>query len=219
MDEAVVEAVDEAPVRAVLWDFGGVITTSPFDAFRAYEDARGLEPGFIRRLNATNPDTNAWARFERSEVDAAGFAALFEAEAAAAGGKVDAGELLALMRTEVRPEMVRAVERCRGRVRTGLLTNNFFTEDSPYADLLARFDVVVESSRVGWRKPDRRFYEIACERLGIEPAEAVFLDDLGVNLKPARAMGMRTIKVEDPAAALAQLEVWLGFSLTSCHEN
>lgn len=208
-------------VKAVLWDFGGVLTTSPFDAFRAYEEANGLEPGFIRRLNATNPHTNAWARFERSEVSAAEFAVLFEAEAEAAGGRVDAAALMSALRGELRPEMVRAVERCRRHVKTGLLTNNFIAaraegegeEANVYQHVMDLFDVVVESSKVGYRKPDLRFYEMACELLAIDPTEAVFLDDLGVNLKPARAMGMRTIKVTDPAAALAALEAHLGFSL------
>lgn len=201
-----------------MWDFGGVITTSPFDAFSAYERAHGLDAGFIRRLNSTHPDTNAWARFERSEIGPAEFAALFEAEAEAAGGQVDATELLARLRTELRPEMLTALDRCRGRVKTALLTNNFLSgrngEISPYQDVLARFDVVVESSRVGHRKPDARFYEIALELVGVEPAEAVFLDDLGINLKPARALGMRTIKVVDPADALSQLQALLAFPLS-----
>ena len=210
-----------APVKAVLWDFGGVITTSPFDAFRAYEEANGLEPGFIRRLNATNPDTNAWARFERSEVGAAEFALLFEAEARAAGGDVDAWALMSMLRAALRPAMVRAVERCREHLKTGLLTNNFMTARADgdagdvdlYDQVLHLFDVVVESSKVGHRKPDVRFYEIACDLLGIDPAEAVFLDDLGVNLKPARALGMRTIKVAEPAVALAELQQLVDFPL------
>ena len=209
-------------VKAVLWDFGGVLTTSPFDAFRAYEEANGLEPGFIRRLNATNPHANAWARFERSEVTAAEFAVLFEAEAEAAGGRVDAAALMAALRGELRPEMVRAVERCRQHVKTGLLTNNFIAdraegegeEANLYQHVMDLFDVVVESSKVGHRKPDLRFYEMACELLAIDPTEAVFLDDLGVNLKPARQMGMRTIKVTDPGSALAELQSCLDFALT-----
>jgi putative hydrolase of the HAD superfamily len=210
--------MEKVPVTAVLWDFGGVITTSPFDAFSAYEAANGLDPGFIRRLNATNPDTNAWARFERSELSPAEFAKLFEAEAAAAGGTVDAVALLSLLRTELRPSMLSALDRCRGRVKTALLTNNFLSGDAadgegPYADVLGRFDAVIESSRVGHRKPDPRFYEIACEELEIEPEEAVFLDDLGVNLKPARAMGMKTIKVVDPDEALAELQELLPFPI------
>ena len=211
----------KAQVKAVLWDFGGVLTTSPFDAFAAYEEANGLEPGFIRRLNATNPHANAWARFERSEVTAGEFAALFEAEAEAAGGRVEAAALMATLRGELRPEMVRAVERCREHVKTGLLTNNFIAgraegegeEADLYQHVMDLFDVVVESSKVGYRKPDVRFYEMACELLGIDPGEAVFLDDLGVNLKPARKMGMHTVKVVDPAGALAELQGYLHFEL------
>jgi putative hydrolase of the HAD superfamily len=208
-------------VKAVLWDFGGVITTSPFDAFAAYEAEHGLAPGFIRQLNATNPHANAWARFERSEISAQEFAALFEAEAEAAGGRVDAAALMSTLRGELRPNMVRAVERCQEHLKTGLLTNNFITARAEgqgddaglYQEVLHMFDVVVESSKVGCRKPDLRFYEMACDLLGIDPTEAVFLDDLGVNLKPARQMGMHTIKVTDADAALAELQGYVDFDL------
>ncbi|HET9075511.1 MAG TPA: HAD family hydrolase, partial [Acidimicrobiales bacterium] len=165
-------------VHAVLWDFGGVITTSPFDAFAAYEAAHGLEPGFIRRINATDPDTNAWARLERSEVGAEEFAALFEAEAAAAGGRVDAMEILAMLRGQLRPEMVEAVRRCHQKFKTALLTNNFVDPGgvpSLYDEVLPHFDVVVESARAGCRKPDPRFYRIALDQLEVGPAAAVFL--------------------------------------------
>jgi putative hydrolase of the HAD superfamily len=206
------------PIRAVLFDFGGVILTSPFEAFARYEVANGLPDGFLRAINARNPDDNAWARLERSEVDMAGFCELFEAEALAAGHAVSGSEVLALLSGDLRPEMVEAVRRCAKRLRTGLLTNNFVgmrsaAIDHPVAEVLDLFDEIVESSQVGVRKPDPRFYEQACARLAIEPEEAVFLDDLGVNLKPARAMGMTTIKVDDPAVAIAELEQVVGFPL------
>lgn len=201
-------------IRAVLWDFGGVILTSPFDAFTRYETDTGLPPGFLRTVNAGNPHGNAWARLERSELSGDKFCDLFEAEARDAGHEVDARAVLALLYGEVRPAMVEAVRRCAARCRTGLLTNNVAVAASPRPDLdeiVALFDVVVESSKVGLRKPEPRFYELACELLDIEPHEAVFLDDLGVNLKPARAMGMTTIKVVDPDRALAELEEVVGF--------
>ena len=204
-------------IKAVLWDFGGVILSSPFDAFRRYEDEHGLPEGFIRGLNATNPDTNAWAQLERSEVDFDRFCALFEDEATQAGHRIDARVVLSLLSGEVRPEMVEALRRCRkAGLKTACLTNNFValpTEErsSDHGEVLDLFDVIVESSRVGVRKPDPRFYEMACELLEIEPSEAVFLDDLGINLKPARAMGMTTIKVQDPATALDELEATVGF--------
>jgi putative hydrolase of the HAD superfamily len=213
-------------IRAALFDFGGVILSSPFDAFAAYEREHGLPDGFIRRLNATNPDDNAWARLERSEVDLSGFADLFEAEARAAGHELDGRAVISLLGGSVRPQMVEALRRCKERVLTAMLTNNFVTgarPDAPggdptgrsaqIAEVMGLFDVIVESSQVGVRKPDPRFYEIACERLGIEPSEAVFLDDLGINLKPARAMGMTTIKVVDPDEAIAELESVVGFPL------
>jgi putative hydrolase of the HAD superfamily len=204
-----------SPPKAVLWDFGGVISTSPFDAFNVYERANGLSDGFLRGINATNPDTNAWAAFERGEVDLDGFAPLFEAEATAAGGAVDARDVIALLRGDIRPEMVEAVRRCQEKLKTALLTNNFLVADGKvnHGEVLNYFDVVIESSTAGYRKPDPRFYRTACELLDIAPHDAVFLDDLGVNLKPARAMGMRTIKVIEPASALDELESVVGFPL------
>ena len=208
---------DATMIRAALFDFGGVILSSPFEAFADYEAAHGLPAGFLRRLNATNPDTNAWARLERGEVSFDDFCELYEGEASALGTTLDARQVMALLGGEIRPAMIEAVRRCRSRLKTACLTNNFVmgpgSAGAHREQLLELFNVVVESSRAGVRKPDPRFYEIACELLEIEPAEAVFLDDLGVNLKPARAMGMTTIKVEDPATALAQLEDVVGFPL------
>lgn len=211
-------------IRAVIFDFGGVILTSPFDAFTRYETNNGLPAGLIRQLNATNPDTNAWARLERSQIDLAEFVDLFEAEAAEAGHAVDGQAVLAMLAGELRPEMVTALRRCHQRLTTALLTNNFVLGDrgngnsdgessGPMADVLREFDVIVESSRVGLRKPDPAIYRLVCDKLGVDPNEAVFLDDLGINLKPARAMGMTTIKVVDPAEALDELEAVVGFPL------
>lgn len=206
-------------VDAVLFDFGGVLAGSPFDAFARYEVEQGLPGGFIRSLNATNPHDNAWARLERNELSFEDFCDAFEAEAEAAGGRVDTRALFAMFSGDIRPEMIEAVRRCRDHFKTGLLTNNFVSpmtgteRGMEVGEVLALFDTVVESSVVGIRKPDPRFYELACRQLDVAPERAVFLDDLGVNLKPARAMGMVTIKVEEPAAALAELESVLGLPL------
>jgi putative hydrolase of the HAD superfamily len=210
-----------ADLKAVLWDFGGVILSSPFEAFARYERDKGLPKDFIRTLNATNPDTNAWAKFERSEVPFDDFCDLFEAEARALGQTLVAREVMPLLAGELRPEMVEALRRCSRKFKTACLTNNVvgFNDFPERArangrdDVLGIFDAVIESSKVGCRKPDPRFYEIACEMLEIEPNEAVFLDDLGVNLKPARELGMRTIKVTEPSLALAELEAIVGFPL------
>ena len=210
----------EPAIRAVLWDFGGVILDSPFDAFRRYEEEKGLPVDFIRGLNTRNPDDNAWAKLERSEVDIDAFCALFEAEAQEAGHRLNAREIVALLSGEIRPQMVAALRAVKeAGYKTACLTNNVRTSrrtperEAQVAEVMRLFDAVVESSKVGVRKPEPRFYEIACEILGIAPAEAVFLDDLGVNLKPARAMGMRTIKVSGPDQAIAELEQVLGRSL------
>lgn len=202
--------------RAVLWDFGGVLSTSPFEAFARFERERGLPEGFIRRVNATNPDTNAWARFERSELDLDGFAVAFAEESEALGHRIDGREVLALLAGDLRPHVVEAVRRCRAAgLLTALLTNNVGAMDGWQGTLALGelFDVVVESSKVGVRKPDPAAYELVLDELGVPAAEVVFLDDLGINLKPARAMGMTTIKVVDPDEALAELERLLGIEL------
>lgn len=206
-------------LRAVLFDFGGVLTTSPFEAFSNYEAANGLPAGFIRSLNAVDHHNNAWARLERSEITVAEFIVAFEKEAAAAGQRIDGAAVLGLLGGEIRPAMLAAVRACRERYLVGLLTNNYLSEQAardPGGQLeavLDLFDEVVESSKIGVRKPEPAFFEIACDRLGITPAEAVFLDDLGVNLKPARAMGMKTLKVTDEKEALAALSELVGLEL------
>jgi putative hydrolase of the HAD superfamily len=205
--------------RAVIFDLGGVVFPSPFDVFDEYERAAGLPERFIRGVVAASADHGAWARFERSELAFPDFCAAFEAECAAAGGTVDAARLMAGITTDFRPraEMVAAIDRLRAAdLRVGALTNNWArdrTTEPDHADLLG-FDVVVESAVEGVRKPDPRIYELVCERLAVHPPECVFLDDLGVNLKPARAMGMTTIKVVEPAAALRELEAHVGLVLT-----
>lgn len=208
-------------IRAVLWDFGGVILSSPFEAFNRYETDRGLPLDHIRRVNATNPDGNAWALLERNDVTPALFDDLFATESEALGHRVPGADVLALLSGEVRPQMVQALDLViAAGYRTACLTNNVVSsspDPSPrhveVAAIMARFDHVVESSKVGCRKPEPRFYEIACELVGVSPEECVFLDDLGINLKPAAAMGMRTIKVGDPAIALNELSGHLGVTL------
>ena len=211
-------------IRAVIWDFGGVFTSSPFEAFARYEAEHGLPQNFIRGVNAANPDANAWAKLERSEIDADTFDALFADESARLGHAVSGHDVLALLAGEVRPAMVTALKRCREKLKCACITNNAKVGQGPgmtldrkksdeVAKIIELFDLVIESSKVGFRKPDAEIYRIACRELGIEPGEAVYLDDLGINLKPARAMGMTTIKVTDPDAALSELEAAVGFSL------
>ncbi len=211
-------------VRAIIWDFGGVFTSSPFEAFARYEAENGLPKDFIRGVNAANPDANAWAQLERSEIDAKTFDALFAKESARLGHAVGGRDVLALLAGEVRPAMVVALKRCREKFKCACITNNAKVGQGPsmtfdnkkseeVAKIIELFDVVIQSSMVGYRKPDPEIYHIACRELGIEPNEAVYLDDLGVNLKPARAMGMTTIKVVDPEAALKELQEAVGFSL------
>ncbi len=207
-------------IRAVLWDFGGVILSSPFEAFRRYEAEHEIPLDFIRGVNATNPDVNAWARLERAELDHDGFDAAFAAESKALGHEVPGADVLALLSGDVRAEMVTALDGViAAGYKTACLTNNVVRRDGEVeerpdvAAVMAKFDVVVESSKVGIRKPELGFYHRACELLGVEPPECVFLDDLGINLKPAKQLGMTTIKVGEPDPAIAELESVLGLAL------
>jgi putative hydrolase of the HAD superfamily len=209
-------------VSAVVFDLGGVLTESPVTAFAAYEAEAGLPAGLIVRINSTDPDTNAWARFERNELDVAGFSAAFEAEARAAGHRVDAARVLESLRGELRPEMVAAVRGLRSAgLPLALLSNNVapMERSGALGELLGLFDAVVESSTEGVRKPEPEIYRRALTRLSeavgrpVEAADCAYLDDLGINLKPARALGFHTIKVIDPAAALAELAALVGVPL------
>ena len=208
-------------VRAVFWDFGGVVLSSPFDAFNTYEKNHLVPADLIRSVNTHNPDSNAWALLERNDIGPDEFDTLFATESEALGHRIPGADILALLSGSVRPEMVIALDAviAAGYV-TACLTNNVVSDHTAtqrrpdVADVMTKFDHVVESSKIGVRKPEPRFYEIACELAGVAPTECVFLDDLGINLKPARAMGMQTIKVGTPRAALDELALILGISLS-----
>ena len=209
-------------VTAVVFDLGGVLTESPMGAFAAYEAEAGLPDGLIRRLNTADPHSNAWARFERGELDVAGFSEAFEAEAAAAGYRVDAARVLGALHGDLRPAMVAAVRRLKEHgLPLALLSNNVAPMERAGAlgELQALFDAVVESSTEGVRKPEPEIYRRALTRLSeavgrpIEAADCAYLDDLGINLKPARALGFSTIKVVEPADALRELSALVGFPL------
>ena len=206
--------------KAVIFDLGGVVFPSPFEAFDEYDAANGLEPGTVRALIRTSSETGAWASLERGEFTMTEFAAALEAEATAAGFALDTARLMHTVggRFGPRPEMVTAIGRIRDQgLRTAALTNNWATQGGATAPNTLRdaldFDVIVESSRVGLRKPDPRIYELTLDQLGVAATDAVFLDDLGINLKPARQLGITTIKVVDPQAALRELERVLGFEV------
>jgi putative hydrolase of the HAD superfamily len=208
-------------IEAVIWDFGGVLTTSPFEAFTRFETERGLPADIIRRTNATNHWENAWAKFERAEVDIETFDELFAAESLALGAEVRGKQVLPLLSGDLRPEMVEALRRVKARFKTGCITNNLPANAigslggrSLYvAEVMALFDHVIESAKIGLRKPDPRIYQMMIEALGVDSKNSVYLDDLGVNLKPAREMGMKTIKVTSASQAIGELEEATGLSL------
>jgi putative hydrolase of the HAD superfamily len=210
-------------IEAILWDFGGVITSSPFEAFTRYETEQGLPTDFIRGINSTNPDTNAWAQFESSQVSFEKFDELFLNESTAAGHPVPGSEVVKLLAGNVRPKMVEVLKRCKQDYKISCLTNNVRSgtgagmsrspENAAEVEAaMALFDHVLQSSKEGMRKPQPEFYLLACERMGVEPDKVIYLDDLGINLKPAKKLGMTTIKVLSEAQAIADLSELLGIN-------
>ena len=211
-------------IEAVIWDFGGVFTTSPFDAFNRYERERGLPHDIIRSINSVNPDSNAWAKIERSDVDAATFDRLFADEAKALGHDIRGADVLALLSGDLRPRVVAAFKACKARFKVGCITNNAPTgkgagmsssseKAQQIADVFGLFDHVIESSKAGVRKPDPRIYLMMCDALRVKPEACVYLDDLGINLKPAREMGMTTIKVLSEEQLLQDLARTVGMDV------
>jgi putative hydrolase of the HAD superfamily len=208
-------------IEAVIWDFGGVLTSSPFEAFARFEAERGLPADIIRRTNAANHLENAWAKFERAEVDIEAFDQLFAAESLALGAEVRGRDVLPLLVGDLRPEMVEALRRIKSQFKTGCITNNLPANAIGsaggrtlyIAEVMALFDHIIESAKIGLRKPDPQIYRMMVDALAVDPKRCVYLDDLGVNLKAARDMGMTTIKVTDAAQALTELETATGLSL------
>ena len=217
--------VTDRRFEAIIFDFGGVITASPFEAFNRLEAERGLPQDFVRKVNATNPDSNAWALFERAEIDAAQFDALFAQEAQALGHTLDGASVLAVLSGSIRPAMVTALDQlAEAGYRLACITNNVPAghgagmarsgdKRDAYEQVFARFEHVIESSKAGVRKPDPRIYLMMCETLGLEPAACVYLDDLGINCKPAAQLGMHAIKVTSGDQALADLSKAVGLPL------
>ena len=210
-------------VEAIIWDFGGVFTTSPFEAFNRYEQAHGLPKDLIRSINAASPDDNAWALFERAEIGAAGFDVKFLEESTARGHPVRGADVLPLLSGNVRPAMVEALRLCKTRFKVGCITNNMAQGHGPgmqatregagrAGDIMALFDIVIESSKAGVRKPDPKIYQMMLDRLGVPAGACIYLDDLGINCKPAAVLGMAAIKVVSEAQALDDLERLTGLT-------
>ena len=212
------------PIKAVLWDFGGVITSSPFESFNKFEVEKKIPVDFIRQINAENHETNAWAKLESSEINLNEFDRLFRLESSAKGHEISGKEVINLLSGEIRPEMVSVLKKLKENFIVGCITNNVNAGQGPgmarskrkhdaIEEVMSNFEFIIESSKVGVRKPDPKIYKLACQRASVSPTECLYLDDLGINLKPAKAMGMRTIKVLSPDQAIVELERNLGITL------
>ena len=212
------------PVEAVIWDFGGVFTSSPFEAFNRLEAELGAPKDHIRRVNAANHHENAWALFERNEIDTARFDQLFLEESAAMGFPIRGADVLPRLSGELRPRMVAALKACKAAgFKVGCITNNVVSMHSPGQDEIQRaagamgqvmplFDAIIESSKAGVRKPDPKIYQMMCDLLAVDPKACVYLDDLGINCKPAASLGMAAIKVVSVDQTLAELAAATGLT-------
>ena len=202
--------------EAVIFDLGGVVLGSPLHAIARYERDHGIPTGFINRVVVESGSGGAWSRLERGELELEAFYAAFEGDCQAAGEAISARLLMERIAeiSQPRPSMLAAVSAIRSHgLKAAALTNNWGGEGDSTRPLEPLFDAFIESSALGLRKPDPRIYRHACSVIEVEPARAVFLDDIGRNLKTARELGMTTIKVDEPEAALAELERVLGFVL------
>tara|TARA_B100000035_G_scaffold225814_1_gene194283 strand:+ start:530 stop:1156 length:627 start_codon:yes stop_codon:yes gene_type:complete len=202
--------------KAVIWDFGGVITSSPFEAFNKFELDNNLPKDIIRTINSENPDDNAWAKFERNDVDINEFDTLFSKEADKKGFQISGKQVVKLLSGDIRKPMVDFLLSLKENYKLGCITNNIQNSKDDKVNHLNQasqvmkiFDHIIESSRVGLRKPDPKIYYMSCDALGVRPEECIYLDDLGINLKPARKIGMTTIKVIDPNDAIDEVKKYL----------
>jgi putative hydrolase of the HAD superfamily len=203
-------------IEAIIWDFGGVFTSSPFEAFNVLEAEMGAPKDFIRGINTINPENNAWAQFESNSVSMDDFDELFAAESAAQGHRIPGKAVIARLSGTLRPRMVEVLKICKQHFQVACITNNVKAGHGPgmdtdqakansAAEVMEIFSLVVESSKEGIRKPNPEIYKRTCEKLAVSPTKCVFLDDLGINLKPAKALGMQTIKVLGEDQAMEEL--------------
>ena len=196
--------------KAIIWDFGGVITSSPFEAFNEFEEANSLPKDIIRTINSENPDMNAWAQFESNSITIGQFNDLFLKEAKAKGFDIKGRDIIKLLKGSIRENMVSFLRELKSDFKLGCITNNVKSSsqentDNETEEVMSIFDHVIESSIVGIRKPNPEIYMMSCDALNVSPNQCIYLDDLGINLKPARELGMATIKVIQPEDAIQEV--------------
>ena len=196
--------------KAIIWDFGGVITSSPFDAFNEFEEVNGLPKDIIRTINSENSDMNAWAQFESNSITIDQFNDLFLKEAKAKGFDIKGRDIIKLLKGSIRENMVSFLRELKSNFKLGCITNNVKPSseentDNETKEAMSIFDHVIESSIVGIRKPNPEIYMMSCDALNVSPDQCIYLDDLGINLKPARELGMTTIKVIQPEDAIQEV--------------
>ena len=194
-------------------DFGGVLTSNVFDSFRAFCKEEGIDPDRVKTLFRENPDALGLVRsLEVGEIGEEDFSRDFGALL----GIEDRDDLVNRMFGHIKPDeaMVEAVRRARAAgVRTGLLSNSMGAGRYDRSAFPELFDGVVISGEVGMHKPQPEIFELACERVGLYPADCVFVDDLRENCEGAEAVGMISVLHRDPAATVARIEELFGLEV------
>ena len=206
-------------IKTIIFDFGGVITNSPIEGFKNLEKTHGYSKGLITGINMNNPDNNAWARSERGEIEIDTFLSQFEQEALEIGHDINADEILIQLYGSPRPIMIKKIISlsksnkykliCLTNVLKGIEKFMPKEREEVVNNIMSYFDKIYESYKIGMRKPEARIYEYIIKDLEINPKETIFLDDLGMNLKTARQLGINTIKVVDPIDAIKTLDQFI----------
>lgn len=207
--------------KAVIFDLGGVVFSSPMQAFSKLEQQHGLEKNFLNRMIVRNGNESAWSKLERGLLSLdAQFYKTFDEEITQAGAQDFSSEALMKEVSQsmgVNQCMLDAIQNLRNaNYKVAALTNNWIESKGREGfgeSIKKHFDIFVESAIEGIQKPDPAIYLRTLKRLEVKATESVFLDDIGRNLKSAQSLGIHTIKVTNAMDAVKELEKVLGEKL------
>ena len=180
-------------INYVLWDFGGVLTNSPIRNFLEYEKKYNLLPGTIIKINSHNKFENAWAKLERNEINKKEFEKLFleEAKELNYNFKIDVEKIFKCLDVKVKKKLPCAC------LTNNISENSSLVANKAFEEFKDNFSYTFESSKLGMRKPEIEIYKYVIKKLKVNPENILFIDDLGINLKPAKIIGMKTYKMLD----------------------
>ena len=195
-------------IKIVLWDYGGVLTESPIKNFRKFENDNNYVLDSIVKINSYNKYNNAWAKLEKDEISIEKFSKLFSEEAKQFGIlNINTDKLLECLNVKLNIKMVELLENISKFYTCVCLTNNFKkVGSSNFKNIKHNFSLIIESSKIGFRKPEKQIYKHVLEVLKVNAKEILFIDDLGINLKPARELGFHTYKFTDTDKTISYIK-------------